>query len=45
VVFDVARDLTQRVSRAGGGDTENVFARNLRVVNLGGAVTAITGLE
>jgi hypothetical protein len=46
VVFDVSRDLSQRFSRAGSGDTETVFCNlNLRVVNLGGAVIAITGFR
>ena len=43
VVFDVSRDLTQRFIRTGDGKTETVTCfLNLRVVNLGGAVTAIT---
>ncbi len=49
VVFDVSRDTLQRAhraGRAGDGETETVFCyMNLRVVNLGGAVTAITGFR
>lgn len=43
VVFNVSPEIGIS-GRAGGGDHETVFCEfNLRVVNLGGAVTAITG--